>query len=84
MIVCAGVWILRVREPDLPRPFKTPFVPVVPILGILVSLRAHDGAARLTLVRSASCWMAIGLVVYFAYSRHRSSRISWRCRRPAS
>src|SRR5208283_2511754 len=34
-IVCAGVWVLRVRHPDLHRPFKTPFVPLVPILGII-------------------------------------------------
>ena len=37
-IVSAGVWVLRRRNPDLPRPFKTPWVPVVPILGILFSL----------------------------------------------
>ena len=37
-IVCAGVWVLRVRHPDLHRPFKTPFVPLVPILGIFSCL----------------------------------------------
>src|ERR1022692_3797784 len=38
VIVCGGVWVLRRRRPDMPRPFKAPFVPLVPILGILVSL----------------------------------------------
>ena len=38
VIVCAGVWVLRVRRPDLHRPFKTPLVPLVPILGIVSSL----------------------------------------------
>ncbi len=38
VIVCCGVWILRKRRPDLHRPFKTPLVPLVPILGIIVSL----------------------------------------------
>ena len=38
VIVCAGVWILRVRKPELHRPFKTPLVPFVPIMGMLVSL----------------------------------------------
>src|SRR4029078_9170191 len=36
MIVCAGVWILRVKQPDLPRDFRAPLVPVLPILGIIV------------------------------------------------
>src|SRR6201987_4891549 len=43
VIVCAAVMILRVRKPDLPRPFRTPWVPVVPILGILVSLGLMAG-----------------------------------------
>ena len=38
VLVCAGVWILRKKRPDLERPFRMPFVPVVPILGILACL----------------------------------------------
>ena len=43
VIVCAGVWILRVKRPELVRPFKTPLVPLVPILGIIVSLGLMAG-----------------------------------------
>ena len=37
-IVCLGVWVMRVREPELARPFRTPWVPLVPILGMIISL----------------------------------------------
>ncbi len=52
-IVCLGVWIMRVREPNLPRPFRTPAVPLVPILGVLISARAHAvvGLARMGRLR---------------------------------
>ena len=45
-IVCAGVWVLRVRHPDLHRPFKTPLVPLVPILGILSAVLSDDATCR--------------------------------------
>ncbi len=71
VIVCAGVWILRSRRPDLPRPFKTPLVPLVPILGAVVSLGLMaslpwDTWARLIV------WLVIGLVIYFTYGRRHS------------
>jgi basic amino acid/polyamine antiporter, APA family len=71
VIVCAGVWVLRVRRPDLPRPFKTPFVPVVPILGILVSLLLMASLAGSTWLRLI-VWLIIGLVIYFGYGRKHS------------
>jgi basic amino acid/polyamine antiporter, APA family len=66
-IVCAGVWILRVRHPKMERPFKTPLVPLVPILGILSALYLMS---RLSLVTWSVMiiWLLIGLVIYFGYS----------------
>jgi APA family basic amino acid/polyamine antiporter len=66
-IVCAGVWILRVRHPKMERPFKTPLVPLVPILGIVSALYLMS---RLSLVTWSVMiiWLLIGLVIYFTYS----------------
>jgi len=71
VIVSAGVWILRVRRPDLPRPFKTPWVPFVPIMGMLVSLALMLGLNALTWYRMIG-WLAIGMIIYFTYSRKHS------------
>jgi basic amino acid/polyamine antiporter, APA family len=71
VIVCAGIWVLRVRSPELPRPFKTPLVPVVPILGILICgylMASLPGDTWLRLI----IWMVIGLVIYFTYSVRKS------------
>jgi APA family basic amino acid/polyamine antiporter len=66
-IVCAGVWILRVRHPKMDRPFKTPLVPLVPILGIGSALYLMS---RLTLFTWSVMiiWLLVGLVIYFGYS----------------
>ncbi|MFZ3266234.1 MAG: amino acid permease [Terriglobales bacterium] len=71
VIVCAGVWILRVRRPELHRPFKTPLVPLVPILGILVSGMMMVSLPLSTWLRLI-IWLAIGMVIYFGYGRHHS------------
>ena len=69
-IVCAGVWVLRVRHPDLHRPFKTPFVPLVPILGILTAVYLMSNLPLITWEVMIG-WLLIGLVIYFGYSiRH--------------
>ena len=71
VIVCAGVWILRVRRPNLARPFKTPWVPFVPIMGILVSglmMASLPGDTWLRLI----IWLIIGMALYFGYGRHHS------------
>ncbi|MET0464450.1 MAG: amino acid permease [Chitinophagaceae bacterium] len=71
VLVSAGVWILRKKEPNIERPFKTPVVPLVPIRGIIICagmIVALDGQT----LKVALAWMALGLVVYFAYSRHHS------------
>jgi basic amino acid/polyamine antiporter, APA family len=71
VLVSAGVWIMRVKQPNVTRPFRTPMVPVVSTLGILVCMAmiiSLDKTTQLT----ALAWMIIGLVIYFAYSRSRS------------
>jgi basic amino acid/polyamine antiporter, APA family len=67
VIVCAGVWILRVKRPELVRPFRTPWVPLIPILGILISIGLMSGLKALTWLRLI-IWLAIGMVIYFTYS----------------
>ncbi len=71
VIVCAGIWILRVRKPELHRPFKTPLVPFVPIMGMLVSLLMMVFLPWQTWLRMI-VWLAIGMVIYFTYGRHHS------------
>ena len=71
ILVCIGVWIMRVKNPEIPRAFKTPLVPLVPILGILVCTAMIVLLDPYTIM-VASIWMVIGLVVYFAYSRKTS------------
>ncbi len=71
VIVCFGVWILRKRRPELHRPFKTPLVPLVPILGILVSLGLMASLPLDTWIRLI-VWLAVGMVIYFTYGRHHS------------
>jgi basic amino acid/polyamine antiporter, APA family len=71
IVVCAGVIVLRYRRPELPRPFRTPFVPVVPALGILTCGGLMVGLGLATWLRLV-VWMAIGLVVYFGYGRKHS------------
>ena len=71
VLVSAGVWILRVKEPNIQRPFKTPIYPVVSTLGVLICTAMIIGLDPQTL-KVAFAWMAIGLVVYFLYSRKNS------------
>lgn len=71
VLVSAGVWILRVREPNITRPFKAPLVPVVSTLGVLVCAGMIVALDQQTL-KVAFAWMAVGIVVYFLYSRHHS------------
>ncbi len=72
VIVCTAVPVLRRNRPDLPRPFKTPLVPLVPILGALtclVQMLALPGDTWLRLF----VWLAIGLIIYFTYGRKHST-----------
>ena len=71
VLVCVGIWVLRVKNPSLERPFKTPLVPFVPIMGMLVCSAMIISLDTLTQL-SALVWMVIGLLVYFLYSRKHS------------
>ena len=71
VIVSIGVIFLRYRRPDLERPFKTPFVPFIPILSALVSLALMASLPFDTWLRLV-IWMAIGLVIYFTYGYKHS------------
>ena len=72
VLVCVGVWIMRVKNPELPRAFKTPLVPLVPILGIIVCSAMIVSLDPYTIM-VAAVWMVIGLVVYFGYSKDKSN-----------
>ena len=73
VIVCAAVLVMRRTHPDLPRPFRTPFVPLVPILGILFNL-AHDVLARLAeLGRGSSSGWRSGSSSTSSYGRRHST-----------
>jgi len=70
ILVCAGVWIMRVRRPDIPRGFVVPAVPVVSTLGIVVCGAMIYGLGWTNWMRLA-VWLVIGLVFYFGYGiRH--------------
>jgi len=70
VVICSAVLVLRYKQPDLPRGFRTPFVPFVPIIGIGFSIWLLALLPWATWERFV-IWMLIGLVVYFAYGiRH--------------
>jgi APA family basic amino acid/polyamine antiporter len=71
VLVCAGVMILRKKRPDLDRPFKTPWVPFVPVMGILCCLGLMATLPADTWIRLL-VWLAIGFLIYFGYSRNHS------------
>lgn len=71
IVVCLGTLVLRVSQPTLRRPFKTPFYPVFPILGMLSCALLMANLPPITWQRFG-IWMAIGLAVYFIYSMHNS------------
>jgi basic amino acid/polyamine antiporter, APA family len=71
VIVCISIIVLRKRDPHRARPFRTPFVPLVPILGILFNGYMMVELGRANWIRLI-VWLLIGLVIYFLYSRNHS------------
>ena len=70
-IVSLGVWVMRVRHPEMHRPFRTPLVPVVPICGMIVALALMFSLDRPAWIGFGS-WLIFGLFIYFGYSRKHS------------
>jgi APA family basic amino acid/polyamine antiporter len=83
VMVCMGVLVLRRREPHLVRPFKTPGMPWVPILGALICLAQMIGLPLETWARLV-IWLVIGLAIYFWYGRHGAERLRGSSRAAAS
>jgi APA family basic amino acid/polyamine antiporter len=71
VVVCVGVLVLRLREPERKRPFRTPAIFLVAPLGALGSIFVMAGLPGDTWIR-LFVWLAIGLAIYFFYGRHRS------------
>ena len=67
ILVCIGVWIMRVRRPDIPRGFAVPALPLVAILGVVTCGAMIYGLGWTNWLRLAA-WLAVGLVIYFGYS----------------
>jgi basic amino acid/polyamine antiporter, APA family len=71
VLVCLGIMILRKRDPDRPRSFRTPWVPVIPVLGIISCLYLMLGLPIITWYRFG-LWLVVGMVIYFLYGFRRS------------
>jgi APA family basic amino acid/polyamine antiporter len=71
VLVCIGIVVMRRSDPDTPRPFKTPWVPFVPILGAVVCVLMMLGLGKDNWLRLI-IWMIIGFVIYFTYSKKHS------------
>ncbi len=71
LIVCAAVWVLRYRRPDLDRPFRAPALPVVATSGILINGGLMYSLGQDNWIR-LFVWLTLGLMIYFAYGRYHS------------
>jgi APA family basic amino acid/polyamine antiporter len=71
VLVSAGILILRVTDPDRPRAFRTPWVPVVPLLGIAMCINLMAHLPAVTWKRFV-IWLVVGMGIYFLYGRSHS------------
>jgi APA family basic amino acid/polyamine antiporter len=71
VLVCLGVIVMRIRHPELPRPFKTPFSPLFPLLGMFSCGALMAFLPAQTWLRF-TVWLTVGLIVYFTYSLRHS------------
>jgi APA family basic amino acid/polyamine antiporter len=72
LMVCIAVWVLRVKQPNLPRTFKVPALPVIAVLGILINIYLMWNLSIDAQLLSLS-WLALGIAIYFLYSRRKSN-----------
>jgi len=77
VLVCLGVIVLRITQPDLPRPFRSPFSPLFPIMGMLSCGALMAFLPVITWLRFV-VWLVLGLIVYFSYSIQHS-KLAKRC-----
>jgi len=82
VIVCAAVLIMRVRHPEAPRPFRAPFSPVTPVLGILTCLLLMFSLPSENWLRLV-VWLLIGFIIYFGYGRRHSVMAKLRAQQEA-
>jgi APA family basic amino acid/polyamine antiporter len=71
IIICASIIVLRKKRPDLERKFRTPFVPVIPLIGIGFSIYLIISLPEITWIRFA-IWMVLGFVIYLLYGKRKS------------
>jgi APA family basic amino acid/polyamine antiporter len=71
VLVSAGVWLMRRSDPGTKRPFRTPWVPFVPIMGVIIC-SAMIFALDAQTLEVAIIWMVVGIVVYFLYGKKNS------------
>ena len=71
ILVCIGILILRRRDPNRPRAFKTPWVPLIPLLGVLSCAYLMLGLPWITWLRFA-LWLAVGIAIYMSYGFRKS------------
>jgi APA family basic amino acid/polyamine antiporter len=72
VVVCVAVIVLRYRRPDLPRTFRLPGMPVIPVVGVIFSIWLITFLTPTTWLRFGA-WFLLGLIIYFAYSRRHSA-----------
>lgn len=72
ILICASIMVLRVKQPNLERRFKTPFVPFVPVIGIGFSVYLIISLPSITWIRFV-IWMLVGFVVYLLYGKRKSN-----------
>jgi basic amino acid/polyamine antiporter, APA family len=75
-VVCGGIIVLRIKYPDMKRPFRCPFVPWIPLLGIIFCMSLMLSLPKITWIRFA-VWLLAGMVIYFFYGI-RHSRLSYK------